>query len=77
MLKKTHKNNESTYVMQAVFKAIFFNNEQLDAGTNNKKKTPIKGNSNMKTSKLVTVEEKKSNIEYIKIFEVINFKVYK
>ena len=62
LLKKTHKNSENTYMIQDIFKAMFFNNEQLDAGTNNKKKTPSKGNSNMKTSKLVTVKGKKSNI---------------
>ena len=62
LLKKTHKNSESTYIKQDVFKAMFFNNEQLDAGTSNRKKTPIKGNSNIKTSKLATVEGKKSDI---------------
>jgi hypothetical protein len=62
LLKKTHKNNESTYMIQDIFKAMFFNNEQLDAGTSNKKKTPSKGNSNIKTSKLVTVGGEKSNI---------------
>ena len=27
LLKKTHKNSESTYIKQDVFKAMFFNNE--------------------------------------------------
>jgi hypothetical protein len=49
-------------MIQDIFKAMFFNNEQLDAGTSNKKKTPSKGNSNIKTSKLVTVGGEKSNI---------------
>ena len=62
LLKKTHKNSDSTYVIQDTFKAIFFNNEQFEAGISNRRKTPIKGNNNIKTSKLVTVDKEKSNI---------------
>ena len=67
LLKKTHKNSESTYIKQDVFKAMFFNNEQLDAGTSNRKKTPIKGASNIKC-----VKEQNTNSEStFKISELI------
>ena len=65
LLKKTHKNKETTYEKQDIFKAIDFNNEWLEAGTNNKRKTPIKGNIKMITSKLVIFNKKKSNINIL------------
>ena len=65
LLKKTHKNKEITYKKQDTFKAKDFNNEWFEAGTNNKKKVPIKGSTKMKTSKLVTFNEKKSNINIL------------
>jgi len=65
LLKKTHKNKEITYKKQDTFKARDFNNEWFDADTNNKQKVPIKGNTIMKISKLVTFNEKKSNINIL------------
>ena len=65
LLKKTHKNKETTYEKQDTFKAIDFNNECLEAGTNNRRKTPIKGNIKMITSKLVIFNKKKSNINIL------------
>ena len=65
LLKKTHKNKEIMYKKQDTFKARDFNNKWFDADTNSKQKVPIKGNTIMKTSKLVTFNEKKSNINIL------------
>lgn len=54
LLKKTHKNKEIIYIKQDVFKAIDFNNEEFEVGTNSKKKILIKGNTIRKTNKLGT-----------------------
>ena len=62
LLKKTHKNKESTNKKQDTFKAITFKSEWLGAGTNNKKKVPSKGNTKIDISKLAIFIEKKSNI---------------
>jgi hypothetical protein len=62
LLKKTHKNKEVTYKKQDTFKAVNFNNEWFEAGTNNNNKVPVKGNIIIKTSKLDTSNNKKSNI---------------
>ena len=62
LLKKTHKNKEITYRKQDTFKAIDFNNKWFEAGTNNKKKIPIKGNTIRKTNKFDTSNNNKSNI---------------
>ena len=62
LLKKTHKNNEIIYVKHDVFKAMDFNKPWFEAGTNNKKKVPIKGNTIIKTNKLGTSDHRKSNI---------------
>jgi len=65
LLKKTHKNREIEYKKQETFKAIDFNNKWFEAGTNNIRKTPIKGNTNINTSKLVIFKKKKSNINIL------------
>ena len=65
LLKKIHRNKETTYAKQDTFKAIYFNNEWFEAGTNNRRKTPIKGNIKMNTSKLVVFNKKKSNINIL------------
>jgi len=65
LLKKTHKNNEITYKKQDTFKAIDFNKEWFEAGTNNRKKILIIGNTIIKTSKFVTLKKKKSNINIL------------
>ena len=62
LLKKTHNNKEVTYVKQDMFKAVTFNNNWFEAGTNNNKKVPTKGSTKIKTSKLDTSNNKKSNI---------------
>ena len=62
LLKKTHKNKEITNTKQEIFKAIAFNNEWFEEGTNNRKKAPIKGNTKIKINKFVTFSKKKSNI---------------
>jgi len=64
-LKKTHRSKEARYEKQDVFKAIDFNNEWLEAGTNNRRKTPIKGKIKRVTSKLVIFNKKKSNINIL------------
>ena len=65
LLKKTHKNKEITYDKQDAFKVIDFNNRWLEAGTNNKKKVPIKGNIIISTNKLEMFNKKKSNINIL------------
>jgi len=65
LLKKTHKNREVTYDIQDTFKAMDFNNEWFEAGTNNKKKVPINGNTRINTSKLDMFNKKKSNINIL------------
>jgi len=65
LLKKTHKNKEITYDKQDTFKVIDFNNKWLEAGTNNKKKVPIKGNTIISTNKLEMFNKKKSNINIL------------
>ena len=62
LLKKTHKNKEIIYKKQDTFKAIDINNEWFEAGTNSKRKVPIKGNNMIKTNKLGTSNNNKSNI---------------
>jgi len=62
LLKKTHKNREITYVKPDTFKAIIFNNELFEAGTNNSNEMPINGSTKIKTNKLDTSNNKKSNI---------------
>lgn len=65
LLKKTHKNKEIIYDKQDTFKAIDFNNEWFEAGTNNKKKVPIKGNTIINISKFDMFNKKKSNINIL------------
>lgn len=62
LLKKTHKNKEIIYIKQDAFKAINFNSEWFEAGTNNKQKILIKGNTIRKTNKFDTSNTNKSNI---------------
>lgn len=62
LLKKTHKKRETTYAKQDTFKAIDFNKEWFDEGTNSRKNVPIKGNIKTKINKFVTFNKKKSNI---------------
>lgn len=62
LLKKTHKNKETTYNRQDTFKAIDFNKEWFEEGINNSKNVPIKGNTKTKINKFVTFNKKKSNI---------------
>ena len=42
-----------------------FNNEWFEAGTNNKKKVPINGNTRINTSELDMFNKKKSNINIL------------
>lgn len=65
LLKKTHKNKEIEYKKQDTFKAMDFNNKWFEAGTNNRRKTPTKGNTIINTSKLVIFNKKKSNINIL------------
>jgi hypothetical protein len=65
LLKNTHKNKEITYKKQEVFKAIAFNAEWFEEGTNNNKKVPIKGNTKIRINKFVTFNKKKSNINIL------------
>lgn len=65
LLKKTHKSKEMEYKKHDTFKAMVFNNKWFEAGTNNKEKTPIKGNTIMKTSRLVMFNKKRSNINIL------------
>ena len=65
LLKKTHKNKETEYKKHDTFKAMDFNNGWFEAGTNNRKKTPINGNNSINTSKLDIFNEKKSNINIL------------
>jgi len=74
LLKKNHKNKETTYKKQDVFKAISFNKEWFEVGTNNNKKIPIKGNTIRKTNKFDTSNHEKFNIKNL---EVINCKILK
>ena len=64
LLKKTHKNREVTYDIQDTFKAMDFNNEWFEAGTNNKKKVPINGNTRINTSELDMFNKKKSTLTF-------------
>jgi len=65
LLKKTHKNKETEYKKHDTFKAMDFSNEWFEAGTNNRKKTPIKGSTSRNTSKLDIFNKKKSNINIL------------
>ena len=65
LLKKTHKNKEATYNKQETFKAINFNKEWFEEGTNNRKNVPIKGNIKTIINKFVTFNKKKSNIHIL------------
>jgi len=65
LLKKIHKNKETINTKQDIFRAIDFNNEWFEAGTNSKRKTPIKGSVKLNTSKLVIFNKKKSNINIL------------
>ena len=65
LLKKTHKNNETTYNKQDTFKAIDFNKKWFEEGTSNRKNVPIKGNTKTKINKIVTFNKKKSNIHIL------------
>lgn len=62
LLKKNHKNKETRYKKQDIFKAIHFNSEWFDAETKSSKKVPIKGNTIRKINKCDTSNHKKFDI---------------